>query len=57
MSRDLIKIKYELTEDKLKEAVDYYLMFKDLYNRDMETLKFEVDESGKLVGASLDIWL
>ena len=57
MARDLIKVKYEMSAEELKGAIDFYLMYKDLYNRDMDTMKFEVDESGNVVGANLDIWL
>lgn len=57
MTRKSIKVNHQLTVEDLKEAVDTHLMYKEFYNRDMETLNFEVDESGKLVGASIDIWL
>lgn len=57
MARELIEINHSLTMEDLKDAVDKHLMYKEIYNRDTDTLEFEVDADGNVTGAKVKIWL
>ena len=57
MARDLIEINYSLSIEDLKDAVDKHLMYKEIYNRETETLEFEIDSDGNVTGAKIKVWL
>lgn len=56
MTRKSIKVDYEFSLEDLKDAVNTYLMYEDVHNRDTDTLKFKFDEEGTVIGATVDVW-
>lgn len=57
MARELIEVNHSLSIEDLKDAVDKHLMYKEIYNRDTDTLEFEVDADRNVTGAKVKIWL